>query len=494
MGIEDIKVRINPKDKTLREFHESKGNVDVLMGPLGSGKTWQVCQTLFTRMCEQAPNHEGKRRSRTIACRNSYKDLFSTTIREWQEKFEAVSTFRAGSLEGPNSQIRFDLVDGTTVEAEILYMSMDGTHDEITRKFRGVQATWLWPNELKELPRSGFDIASSRLGRYPSKKDGGPTHYGVLADTNAPDTDHWLYNVAEVERPQGWRIFKQPGGVIRKGLKPDGRVEWAINPNAENLHNLPPDYYFRNMQGKTDAWISVNLANEYGAVHEGMPVYPQYSDIVHCVPTRYVPEWEVYVGVDFGGDPAAAFTQRSPEGTFRVIDELVTTRMSLMRFGELLGERLRQVYYHSEIILRGDPSGSAAGTETGKNAFKVISEASGFPISAASTNDPTLRTEAVAYSLSRLVDGQPSFAIDPRCTILRKGFLGAYGMRRLAVAGAERYEDRPSKNKYSHIHDALQYAALAAGFGNDVLRGGKTSKTASMYTPSKRFNVHKLWK
>ena len=487
----DITVRINPQDKTLKDYHESRGDVDIIMGPLGSGKTWQTCQRLFTMMAEQKPNAEGKRMTRTIACRNSYKDLHTTTIKEWQEKFEAVSTFRAGSLEGPNSQVRFNLPDGTTVESEILFMSMDGTTDEITRKFRGVQATFLWPNELKELPRSGFDLASSRLGRYPSARDGGPTHYGVVADTNAPDTDHWLYNTAEVDRPNGWRIFRQPGGVLRAGLLPNGRVKWVINPNAENLHNLPKDYYYRNMQGKTDAWISVNLANEYGAVHDGKSVYPEYNDVVHCVPTRYVPSWEVYVGVDFGGDPAAAIVQKSPEGVLHVIDELVTTRTSLIKFGELLGEHLRNTYYNSEIILKGDPSGAASGTESGRNAFAIISETSGFRIEPASSNEPRVRTEAVSYALTRMIDGRPAFSIDPRCQVLRKGFLGAYGHRRVAIAGQERYEDRPSKNRYSHVHDALQYAALAVGLGREVLTGGRGNRFPAMYMPNKSFNVHR---
>jgi hypothetical protein len=48
--------------------------------------------------------------------------------------------------------------------------------------------------------------------------------------------------------------------------------------------------------------------------------------------------------------------------------------------------------------------------------------------------------------------------------VLRKGFLSGYRFQRLAVHG-ERYADRPEKNRFSHVHDALQYAALAAQEG-----------------------------
>ena len=32
-----------------------------------------------------------------------------------------------------------------------------------------------------------------RVGRYPSKEDGGPTWRGVILDTNPPDDDHYIY-------------------------------------------------------------------------------------------------------------------------------------------------------------------------------------------------------------------------------------------------------------------------------------------------------------
>ncbi|MGB1505044.1 MAG: hypothetical protein ACPHDT_06115, partial [Acidimicrobiales bacterium] len=58
---------------------------------------------------------------------------------------------------------------------------------------------------------------------------------------------------------------------------------------AENLANLPEDYYRRGLQGKSDDWIKVNLGNEYGFVSAGKPVHPLYTDSIHCLPDLYVP-------------------------------------------------------------------------------------------------------------------------------------------------------------------------------------------------------------
>ena len=56
-----------------------------------------------------------------------------------------------------------------------------------------------------------------------------------------------------------------------------------------------------------------------------------------------------------------------------------------------------------------------------------------------------------------------------RCRNLIKGFEGGYQYRRLQVSG-ERFDDKPDKNHFSHIHDALQYLMLGAGEGRQVMQ------------------------
>jgi len=65
--------------------------------------------------------------------------------------------------------------------------------------------------------------------------------------------------------------------------------------------------------------------------------------------------------------------------------------------------------------------------------------------------------------------------IDQRCKETIKGFEGGYQYRRIQVSG-ERYDDKPDKNRFSHIHDALQYLMLGAGEGREVLGNSRQAK------------------
>ena len=82
------------------------------------------------------------------------------------------------------------------------------------------------------------------------------------------------------------------------------------------------------------------------------------------------------------------------------------------------------------------------------------------------TVDPVI---GVRGTLGRLIEGKPGFILSPACVELRKALAGRYCYRRVQVGSDERYEDKPSKNRYSHIADALQYALLGSGMGREVL-------------------------
>jgi hypothetical protein len=56
------------------------------------------------------------------------------------------------------------------------------------------------------------------------------------------------------------------------------------------------------------------------------------------------------------------------------------------------------------------------------------------------------------------VDGDGDF--HPNCKMARKGFNGGYKFRRLQVVGEKRFTDTPMKNKFSHIHDTIQYVCM----------------------------------
>lgn len=460
-----VELSYRPQGPTLDAYISCSERRAFIMGPLGSGKTNASCWKAFRIMCNQRPNSQGVRKSRGYAIRNTYPDLMSTTVKDWLDMFGDLGRFVGGGLEPPTHTLNFNLEDGTRVEAELVFMALD--RPDAIRKIRGSQLTFAWLNEVKELAKATADMIDLRVGRYPSASDGGPSWFGVFGDTNAPDEDHWYYVLAEEQRPSGFKFFRQPGGVIQVGT--GDQITWRANPSAENIQNLPPGYYTTGAQGKSGDWIKVNLANEYGFVQDGKPVYPEYRDSVHCREFELVPSAGIWIGLDFGLTPAAVYGQRMAMGQWRWHRELVTTDTGVVAFANLLKADIATNYQGVPIhAITGDPAGEQRqGGDTQekiRTVFQILA-ANGVDSRPAHTNNFTKRREAVAVALNRMIDGAPGLLIHPQCKMLRKGMAGAYNYKRVQVTGDEKYRDEPDKNGYSHPCEAAQYLMMGAGEG-----------------------------
>lgn len=477
-----FKFTFKPQGEVLEAFSASKGQRDIIIGPIGSGKTFQTMQRLLKHMCEQEPNEQGIRPSRWLAIRNTYPDLMSTTVKDWLEFTGSteedasvnLGKFKQGGLEPPTHKLDFYLPDGTRVQSEVIFLALD--REDASRKLRGHQVTGVWLNEAKELEWENVTMAFGRTGRYPNTANGGVkcTWQGIIGDTNAPDGDEseWVYRLAEIEKPEGWQFFKQPGGVYRAGTKDDGKPLWKVNRDAENAVNLPPGYYENQISGNKDDWIAVNLGNEYGFVSSGKPIFPEYRDNLMCKDFELLEDRPLYIGVDFGLTPAAIFGQETVTGQVRWLDEVIANDMGATRFGEALAEHILRHYPRIKLgDVIGDPSGDNRDQGAENRALQllkdVLREKLGVEISVlpAHTNDWTPRREAVAVPMTRLIDGQPGFLIHPRCVITRKALGGGYCFKRVQKSGSEKFMEKPDKNKYSHPAEAGQYLNLGMGQG-----------------------------
>lgn len=454
--------------ETLAQYRQSRARVSFIMGPIGSGKTIESCQRVFDQICEQAPNKSGVRKSRWIAVRNTYPDLKGTTIKDWRELYdnEDVKLGKFNMDFPPTHSLDFDLEDGTRVVAEVVFLALD--RPDSVRKLRGLQVTGFWLNEVKELSKAVVDMCDGRHGRYPDNC----SWHGMIGDTNAPDTDHWYYELAEDVKPEGWLFLRQPGGVFETAQRqPDGsmKITFQVNPKAENLNNLPEGYYIRQVQGKKPDWIRVNLANKYGNVSSGKPIYEgSWDESKHLSKFNLLAMPRVkklLLGFDFGRTPACIIGQLMPSGKLRVIEELVATGMGIRKFmDEVVLPTLNERYdkwSRAQIEAYCDPAGLAKSGNDENSPIGILwdeYEISAWPTS---TNQPLKRWEAVNYFLLGNIDGSPAFELNQSCKVLRKGFNGGYAFRRINVSG-ERYADAADKNAYSHPHDALQYLALGA--------------------------------
>lgn len=413
------------------------------MATLMKGFTVSVQQKAF----------RGVRYSRGVIIRNTYPELKSTVIKSFEDWFPG--TIAPIKWDAPiSAHLNFPLGDGTKLDLEIFFLSFDRPAD--VGKLKSFEITWAGLSELSELPKSALDMATQRVGRYPGNRLGGPSWYGVFGDTNMPDDDHYLYQIFEKDKPKGFTMFRQPGGLIEVA------GEYQPNEGAENIANLPGgyEYYLRQVAGKSKEWIKVFLQGQYGTIADGRPVYPEWNDEIHVKPLTPYPNLPLLLGFDYGLTPAAAICQITPRGAFHVLAELCSKDMGIRQFANDVVKPFLAVNYHGmQVQACGDPAGMSRSDTDEKTCFQELAEA-GIAAVPASTNSFIGRREAVAGYLTRLIDGKPAFALDPSCDRLRRGFNGRYQYRRLQVVGAERFKDVPEKNEWSHVADALQYAAL----------------------------------
>lgn len=105
-------------------------------------------------------------------------------------------------------------------------------------------------------------------------------------------------------------------------------------------------------------------------------------------------------------------------------------------------------------------------------------------VAAPGQNDWVLRRDAVDEMLRRMVDGRPAFLIDVgKCPVLGAALSGAYAYPRLQTS-VERYADRPLKNQFSHVADALQYLVLGGGEGRVLLQRSGAARAQMRERPS----------
>lgn len=456
-----------PRYPVLHAFMQSRAPVSAIIGPLGSGKTFGAAQRILEQMCEQEPNADGFRLTRWLAVRNTYPDLMGTTYKDFEVVFDGLGKMKMGGLEPPTFHVdRVYLEDGTRVKAEVIFLALD--RDDAVRKLRGYQLTGVWLNEMKELVKPVVDMADLRHGRYPSIAAGGvrPTWHGMLGDMNAPDEDHWVYRLAEEDRPEGWEFYRQPGGLVK-----DDEEVWQPNALAENLENLPDDYYVRGQQGKDPDWIAVMLGNEYGFVIDGKPVHPEFVDSAHTAKEEIETiDAPLTLGIDFGRTPACAISQLDERfGRWNVIDEFCSKDMSAAIFGPELKMYLDRHYSGLPVDAWGDPAGSA-GSQATEDTPILIMRSAGIPVRPCPSNQPDLRRAAIANPARRVcMDGKPALQVSPKAKLIRKGLMGGFCYRRLKIAGEDRYTDHPDKNQYSHPVEACEYGLMGGGEGREAL-------------------------
>lgn len=457
--------------KTAIKFHESPAFVRGIMGPIGSGKSVACCMEMFKKSREQVPGPDGLRRTRWLVVRNTLPQLETTTIKTWIDWF-APSIF--GRITGKPPYTHH--ISYGDVRMEVIFIALDKPED--VKKLLSFECTGIWLNEAREIFKEIVDAGTGRVGRYPAAKDGGCTWSGIIMDTNPPDDSHWWYGLAEEATPEGWEFFQQPSG---------------LSPNAENIENLPENYYHKMMGGKTPEWINVYVHGKYGFIMDGKPVFgSSWNDELHTAknPMRVNMDAELHCGIDSSGrNPAAIFGQKNATGQIQIVDEIVVQDMGAVAFSQLLAGEIRNRFPRNEINFWGDPTGAYKSQNDERSYFEIMRAAGINMRPAPTTNKIGERIQVVESALLRLVSGGvPALLVDKKCVILRRGFNGGYKFKRLSVSGEARYDPKPEKNRFSDPQDGLQYLLFGMGEGARM-KGYNKIKTPGTIKAKMNFNV-----
>lgn len=489
-------------------LRDQTNDVRALLGPVGGGKSSTCVFDLIRSAClmpelNEAPpaGVDGVIRFKVAVIGQTYGQMERNLFPTWKRWLPAdganwtEAEFTGGGGRQANHRIEWDIMRGNRrlrVYFEAVFAAL-GEH--VVEDFmRGFEPTCFWFYEVDLLPDACISQAILRLGRFPSvamlkpstplrgfpgytlgRLPPGMTYEQlppntlyrsfIICDLNAPDVDSWFYKLFEEECPPGFKLYKQPSG---------------LSPNAENLHNLPPGYYQRQITVLRDKNLVTRMVHaKYAPSRDGEPVYPEYQDDLFYSPTDIIPydRIDIELGLDGGlGNPAAVFNQVLPNGQFVTLAECAPGRMSAKRFAKEIKRELAEL---SELakrplsIARGyaDPAAFfGADKEDGELAWaeQVMAELE-IPIEPAPSNEITLRLDAVRDELV-VEGGIPRTMISRRCKKLRKAYASHYCYKIDRATGKTSAEAKPHKGEYSHIADADQYHKLGKKGRYGVIR------------------------
>ena len=494
----DDKPGWSPCSKTIQAFIDSESIVAIINGPYGSGKTIatfmkqiKVCLDPITGI---KPDTYGWRRAINFVIRRHEKEVKDgemTTFHEWFKRID----------NGPNKNFSEGNTHRILLErqkVELIFKFFGGGQDlaDFANSLRGISTTTINIGEIDWAPIDIIQAVLTRIGRYPSIINGGGAGI-VVGATNGYTVADWLYNEFNKSKTEVKNIDNQATEIIRLGSN-DYRTNWSlftqppailednsVNPNCDNIKNLPKNYYEnmiskyqREAMGDEDAlkWkIDKELKIKIVAPMGQRAVYPTFNRIKHVIVKNelaYHRGAPMVIGYDGGGFGLGIVAgQLLSNGRLVIFDEYLSTRnimedtpMILKRF---INDNMK-LCTPSSVTLWADPANfnPAANNPGGASEAEWVGRHSGIKFKrpvikmegVSSRDEISIRRNAVMeYLYETIVDKKPRIQITTNCSNLIAGFEGGYNFKKTSQDMRSR---NITDNKYTHIHDALQYLVL----------------------------------
>jgi hypothetical protein len=433
--------------KSVEPFLQSESFISLIVGPVGSTKTTAGIMKIAYHASQMAKCRDGIRRSRAIWVRNTREQLRDTSI---PDVLRWYPDGQAGVFEKTNYKFILKFND---VECEILFRGLDDSND--VRRLLSLQASFGILDEFREINPDIFNALQGRLGRYPSKLDNtvgcvtddGIPNAHIWGMTNPPDMDTFWEQFLS-DPPKNAEVFFQPSG---------------LSAEADWIDFLPEGYYDNLAEGKAEDWVDVYINAKFGKSLSGQPVFRAFSIDTHVAenPLNYIKSTThpLIIGMDFGLTPACTISQVDTFGRFLTYSDIISDGMGTLRFvREKLKPLLANKFPGMPVLIIGDPAGTQRAQTDERSVFDILRQ-EGFRVIPAKSNSVVARLSAVDSLLTRISDGKPAMLIDPGCKNLINALRGGY---RYKIKTTGDVDDKPEKNKYSHVADAFQYACLHA--------------------------------
>ena len=439
---------------TVQKFFASRKFIKGLMGPVGGGKSTGALIELMNRATDQAP-FNNIRRTKFIILRNTMQQLKSTVKPLLDAWFVTMPEKPMGAwrLVENTFEIKGKMPDGTVLHTEFILMAAD-TPDDV-RRLLTVECSAAWVEESREVDPEVFAGLQGRVARFPSKAMGGVTYPGVIFSTNPPPLGTYWHDLI-VNPPSNTEVFIQPAAVLEDG---------SINPDAENLEHLDPDYYDNLLAANKDGWIDVYLKNNFGPGEFGNPVFKgTFKPDFHVAKSELKPISQstnpIIVGSDNGLTAGAAIMQMDARGRVNVLAEVYVPDGETMGYETFLDKLVGPMFANRFPMLRKenivfvvDPA-CFQRSQVDEKTIAMAIQKRGYVVKKASTNDPEMRINSVESLLTRQIDGGAGLLIDPSCTHLINAMSWGYRYKKSAVSLSI------DKNHFSHLAEGFQYGCL----------------------------------
>jgi phage terminase large subunit len=417
-----------------RKFHGSDARIQVLVGGLGSGKSYAVVKEIEQTAIDYPGIPMAMYRKTLPALRDStlheFREHVSEHIGVWRER-DVAWKFTTGS-----------------------FMNFRGL--DVETKAKSTNYGLVVMEEAEEFTLDEFRRLNERVRSMRKEGDTRPQWpLRIILVLNPVDDTHWIYKEF-VENAEEWQ---KAGGL-----------DVIHFSTYDNVDNLPDGYIEQISVGLTPEEVDRLVNGMWGTIIKGEPVYANIlNPDFHLRKMESYPGQTILRGWDFGfNHPAVSFRKVDESGRMNIAHEFMGEKIDLPEFVPQVINRTTKLFGPDvQLIDFGDPRGHDKSQSTKYSCFDTLKE---FGINA--TGDRGSRSyveegiKQVKKEFSLLIEGIPKLTIDPSCSLIRAAYFGKY---------VRNDDGTPKKDGYyEHICDADRYISHHHRF-NDAVRSAMSN-------------------